>query len=210
MFMGFKHPGTKNAVPGQKTTPTQPAAEVFVPAIPLPAIFSFAVIGFGGALFLSYSFFPAADATSSARSPNDVPVYSVPAVPRDSEKAATPEESVSATKRVGVAQTEPSLVEIAEPAPSSALVSSSTRSGFKGFDAFSNSNAPDSYLALARTPMGVSVSAESNSSGHSAPDAENLSSVPEPSTWLAGAALVALVGARWLRSKWRRSRRSSR
>lgn len=210
MFMGFKHPGAKNAVPGRKSNPTRPAAKVFVPAIPLPAIFSFAIVGFGGALFLSYSSFPTADATSSARSTNDVPVYSARAVPRDSEKAAVPEQSVSATERGAVAQTESGRVEIGEPAPSRLLVSSSTRSGFKGFDGFSNSNAPNTHLALAGVPMGVGISAESNSSGHSAPDAESVSSVPEPSTWLAGAALVALVGARWLRSKWRRSRRSPR
>ncbi len=209
MFMGFRHPGAKNAAPGRKTNSTRSDAKALVPVIPLPAIIGFAVVGFG-ALSLSCRFFPTADATLASRSPNPRPVYSARAVPRDLEKAAAPKESVSATEPGGVAQTESGRVKPAEPAPSRALVSLSTRGEFKGSDEFSNSNAPDSYLALAGTKMDVGMNTQSISSGHSARAAENLSSVPEPSTWLAGAALVALVGARWLRSKWRRSRRSPR
>jgi hypothetical protein len=198
--MAIRHGTGRNAGPDA-------IARAFVPSIPLPAVFSFALIGFGGALFLSYSFFPGADSTSSARSPNDVPVYSARAVPRDSERAALPEQSVIAARSAAVAQTESERTQAAEQASSHSLVAESPRVGFTGFDGFSNSNVPNSYLALAGVPSAVGISAESNSSVHSAQDALSLSSVPEPSTWLAGAALVGLVGGRWLRSKWRRSQR---
>jgi len=177
----------------------------------LPAIFSFALVGFGGALFLSYSFFPSGAATtSSARSVNEVPVYSARAVPRDAENTAEVPAQFTLTgkKRAVMAQTESNPVETTEPSSSSrSLIASSTKTGLEGFDGFANSRSPNSFLALSGGPMGVGISAESSSSVHSAPDAVSLSSVPEPSTWLAGAALGALVGGRWLRSRWRRSKR---
>jgi hypothetical protein len=205
MFMGFKHPAIKSPVARMRTNATSSVTKALVPVIPLSAVISFAVVGFGGALFLSYSFFPTATATSSSRSPNNVPVYSARPVPRDPAKAAVPEQSVSVAEWSAAAQTESEQTAIAKPASAGWLASASTRKGFAGFDGFANSKRPNTLLALAGAPMGVGVSAESNSSGHSAPDAVSLSSVPEPSTWLSGLALVALVGARWLRSKWRRS-----
>jgi hypothetical protein len=208
--MGFKHRGPDSAAPARATNSGRPAANVLVPRLPLPAIFSFAVAGFGGAVFLSYSFFPGGAATtSSARSVNEVPVYSARAVPRDAENTAGVPAPITLTakKPEVMAQTESQPVETTETSSSSrSLIASSTKTGFEGFDGFANSRSPNSFLALSGIPMGVGISAES-SSGHSAPDAVSLSSVPEPSTWLAGAVLGALVGGRWLRSRWRRSKR---
>jgi len=213
MFMGFRRSGAKNAAPQRKRRrrSSHSVAEAFVPTVPLSAVFCFAVVGFGGALFLSYSRFPTAETTTiSARSTTSVPVYSARAVPRDPEKPAPLEQSVSAPDRGTVAQAESRAVEPAESSRPRLLASEPISRGFNGFDGFTNSNAPNTYLALGEVPLGVGLSANSISSGHSAPDSENLSSVPEPSTWLAGAALVTLVGARWLRARWRRSPRSSR
>jgi hypothetical protein len=139
-----------------------------------------------------------------------VPVYSARAVPLDSEKATMTWQSVSAPERGANGATESQDVATAESARSRLLMSESTSNGFNGFDSFSNSKAPNIYLALSGVPPGAGISGISNSSAHSAPDAENLSSVPEPSTWLAGVALVTLIGARWFRSRWRRSQRSRR
>ena len=204
--MGFRTAGGKRSA----NPSVRPIAKVLVATVPLPAILGFAAVGLGGALFLSYSFFPSGPAsTSSARSVNEVPVYSARAVPRDAENTAEVPAQIALTakKREVTAQTESNPVEATETSsPSRSLIASSTETGFEGFDGFANSRSPNSFLALGGVPMGVGISAES-SSGHSAPDAVSLSSVPEPSTWLAGAALGALVAGRWLRSRWRRSQR---
>jgi hypothetical protein len=207
--MGFKHPAAGHAGQRRRNYSPRSRAQELDPAIPLPAIFGFAVVGFGGAFFLSYSSFSTAEATSSGRSPNRVPVYSARAVPLDPEKATMAWQSVSAPEQGTKAATQSQDVATAELAGSRLLASESTSSGFNDFDGFSNSKTPNIYLALSGAPMGAGFGGPSNSA-HSAPDAENLSSVPEPSTWLAGAALVTLVGARWLRSRWRRSQRSPR
>ena len=206
MFMGFRTAGGKRSA----NPSVRPIAKVLVATVPLPAILGFAAVGLGGALFLSYSFFPGGAATaSSARSVNEVPVYSARAVPRDAENTAEAPAPITLTakKREATARTESNPVATAETSASSrSLIASSTKTGFDGFDGFANSRSSNSFLALSGAPMGVGISAES-SSGHSAPDAVSLSSVPEPSTWLAGAALGALVGGRWLRSRRRRSKR---
>jgi hypothetical protein len=210
MFLGFTLPVARHAGWRRRNYSARSRVEELVPAIPLPAIFGFAIAGFGGAFFLSYSSFSTAEATLSGRSPNHVPVYSARAVPLDSEKATMAWQSVSAPERGANGATESQDVATAELARCRLLASESTRSGFNGFDSFSNSKAPRIYLAFSEVPMFAGISGTSNSPAHSAPDAENLSSVPEPSTWLAGAVLVTLVGARWLRSRWRRSQRSPR
>jgi hypothetical protein len=208
--MGFKHPVLKHPGRHRRNNSTRSCAQELVPAIPLPAIFGFAIVGFGGAFFLSYSPFRSADASSSGRSPNHVPVYSARAVPLDSEKATMAWQNVSAPEHGTNGTTESQDIATAELARSRLLASESTRNGFNGFDSFSNSKAPNIYLAFSGVPMAAGIGGTSNSPAHAAPDAENLSSVPEPSTWLAGAALFALVGARWCRSRWRRSQRSPR
>jgi hypothetical protein len=206
MFMGFKHGGAKCPLARTRANSTSHVAKALVPVIPLPAVISFAVVGFGGALFLSHSFFPASAGPSTSHSAPDVPVYSARAVPRDPEKAPVPEQSAAVAEQRAAPQADGEQTAIAKSTSPGWVESASTRQGFTGFDGFSNSNRPNTFLALAGAPMGVGVSAESNSAGHSAPDAVSLSSVPEPSTWLAGAMLVALVGGRWFRSKWRRPR----
>lgn len=202
--------GARTAPSGIKNRETRAIHKAFVPIIPLPVVFVFAVVSFGGALFLSYSFYPSGEAaTSSGRSTNDVPVYSAQAVPSDPDRAAVPAEIVSAPERGGLAQTESERSVPAQPAPSHFEISSSKREEFEGFDSFANSHALENHLAWASLPM-AAISTQSNFAGHTAPDAESFSSVPEPSTWIAGAALVGLVGARWLRAKWRRSQRPLR
>lgn len=208
--MGFKHLLPKHPAQRRRNNSTRSCAQELVPAIPLPAIFGFAIVGFGGAFFLSYSPFRSADASSSGRSADNVPVYSARAVPLDSEKATIAWQNVSVPEHGTNGATESQDVATAELARSRLLASESTRSGFNGFDSFSNSKAPNIYLAFSGVPMGAGVNGTSSSPAHAAPDAESLSSVPEPSTWLAGAALLTLVGARWFRSRWRRSQRSPR
>jgi PEP-CTERM motif len=208
--MGFKHLLPKHPPQCRRNISTRSCARELVPAIPLPAIFGFAIVGFGGAFFLSYSPFRSADASSSGRSPNNVPVYSARAVPLDSEKATIAWQDISVPVRGTMTASESQNVATGESVLSRLLASESTRSGFNGFDGFSTSKAPSIYLAFSGVPMGVGVNGTSSSPAHAAPDAESLSSVPEPSTWLAGAALVTLVGARWFRSRWRRSQRSPR
>ncbi|MEY2564432.1 MAG: hypothetical protein QOH88_2625 [Verrucomicrobiota bacterium] len=204
--MGFRTPGGKRSA----SPSVRPIAKLLVPTVPLPAVLGFAAFALGGALFLSYSFFPggARTATTTGRSVNEVPIYSARAVPRDAgHPAAVSAQVAPAAKREAVAQSESNPNQTAEVNSSSrTLIASATEAGFKGFDGFANSRSPNSLLALGGVPTGVAMSAEFSSSGHSAPDAVSLSSVPEPSTWLAGAALCALVGGRWLRSRLRRAR----
>lgn len=211
MFRRLKHRGGRTAPSGTRSRDIRAIHKAFVPIIPLPVVFAFVIVSFGGALFLSYSFFPSGEAvTSSGRSTNDVPVYSAQAVPREPDRAALPAEIVSALNRDGVVHSDSERVEPAQPVRSHFEISSLKRGEFEGFDRFANSHAPEIHLSLAEVPIGVGISAQSNSTGHSAPDAESFSSVPEPSTWIAGAVLVGLVGARWLRAKWRRSQRPLR
>jgi hypothetical protein len=212
MFRRLKHRGGRTAPSGIKSRDIRAIHKAFVPIIPLPVVFAFVVVSFGGAVFLSSSFYPSGEAaTSSGRSTNDVPVYSAQAVPREPDRAALPAEIVSALNRDGVVQTDSERVEPAQPVRSHFEISSSSKRGeFEGFDSFANSHPPEIHLSLAEVPIGLGISAQSNSTGHSAPDAESFSSVPEPSTWIAGAALLGLVGARWLRARWRRSQRPLR
>jgi hypothetical protein len=84
MFLEFRHFRARNT-PRHKSRDYE---RISVPRIPLSAILSFAIVGFGGALFLSYSFFDTDDRWQVvARPKGNAPVYSARAVPLDSQSA---------------------------------------------------------------------------------------------------------------------------
>ena len=182
MFLGFKHSRARNTIPGskRKLTPAEVAtvqvtaasyARTSIPRIPLPAIFRFAIIGFGGALFLFYSFFGAGDAIQFAHPKSDLPAYATRALPRDSQSAGPADQRSGQRRRLTAS--DDAGTEKVHSTQSSALFSPSARGQLRGVDAFPESNSHDSY--------------------------------PDPSTWVFGAALVALVGARCVHARWRRS-----
>jgi hypothetical protein len=192
-------------------------ADLGVLRLPLSAIFGFAIVGFGGALFLAYSRFSSADSMTSARSPNEVPVYSARAVPLDPEHERTAAGSVAGLRPPAPAQTIPAETErtqraehtqMVEPeSASDALFASSARGELKGFNNFARDlSAPNIYLAVAGSNLTSEFSAQTNAP--MAPDAavDTMSVLPETSAWVCGAGLIALVGARLVRSRWRRSR----
>ena len=192
-------------------------ADLGVPRLPLSVIFGFAFVGFGGALFLAHSRFSSADATASGRSPRDVPVYSARAVPLDPEHGRIAEESVAglraaATTQAGTERTSRAEhAQAVEPefAASDSLFASSTQRELKGFNNFAMEfSAPNIYLAVAGGNLTTGISAQTNAPGDMAPDAamDTMSIVPEPSAWFCGLGLIALVGARAVRARWRRSR----
>jgi hypothetical protein len=78
----------------------------------------------------------------------------------------------------------------------------------KGFNDFATDfSAPNIYLARAGGNLSIGISAQTNAPGLS-PDAamDTMPMLPEPSAWFCGVGLIALVGARLVRSRWRRSR----
>ncbi len=183
MFLGFKHSRARNTIPGSKRkrtpaeTDTMQAngaryARIAIPRIPLPAILRFAIIGFGGALFLFYSFFGTGDAIQFAHSNSDVPVYATRALPRDSQSAGPAGQRSG--QRARLTASDEAGTEKVHSTQSSALFSPPARGRLRGVGASSESNSHNSY--------------------------------PDPSTWVFGVALVALVGVRCVHARWRRSR----
>ena len=182
-----------------------------LPRLPLSAIFGFSVAGFGGALFLAYSTFQAPETTHSLASAEPVPVYEARAVPLDpkpedaaaratavaSALTATPSDSQRSEKGEGDTEEEQSESKLLP----------GTDGELSGFSRFANSGSANSYLTITGTTFGIS--AHMAPSGISATDAETIISaaVPEASTWLCGAALLALVVARGLRASWYRHQR---
>ena len=189
-------------------------ADIAVPRLPLSAIFGFAIVGFGGALFLAYSRFSSADAITSARSPEEVPVYSARAVPLDPAPERIAAESIAGTSPSTTTQAETERTragersQIVEPTSSDSLFASSASGELKGFRNFTNFGASNTNLAVAVGNFATGISAQTNATGDMAPDAamDTMSMLPEPSAWFCGAGLVALVGARVVRSRWRRSK----
>jgi hypothetical protein len=190
-------------------------ADIAVPRLPLSAIFGFAIVGCGGALFLAYSRFSSADATASARSPDEVPVYSARAVPLDPVPERIAAESLAGLRPTVTGQAMESETvrkqraarfETADGTASDSLFASSARGELGGFNHFANFSAPNIYLAVAGGNLGTGISAQTNAP--MAPDAamDTMSMLPEPSAWFCGAGLIALVGARLVRARWRRSR----
>lgn len=189
--------------------------DLAVPRLPLSAIFGFAIVGFGGALFLSYSHFSSADRVTSARSPDEVPVYSARAVPLGPEHERISADSIAGLRRTVTQATEARTERTQtaeqfatdETTSSGSLFASSESGELKGFNNFTNHTAPNIYLAVAGN-LSTGFSAQTNASGDMAPDAamDTMAMLPEPSSWFCGAGLIALVGGRLIHSRWRRSR----
>jgi hypothetical protein len=175
------------------------------PSLPLPAILAFAVVGFGGALFLAYHTFSTTDGPRFAAAKQDeVPVYSARGVPLDVPSDDVVRRTLSIAQSIAAPQIDSRRIDRDEADTSSTapLLASSTGE-LKGFSRFSNFSGSNTYLALAPTS---GMSAQTN---FVAPDAEmeSMAPVPEASTWLCGAALIALVGARGAHARWHRNRR---
>lgn len=187
-----------------------------LPRLPLPAILGFAVAGFGGALFLAYTSFSSAEATThSLASTDDVPVYEGRAVPLDPKPEEAGARAIAIARaiiatRSGSQRSESSESgDEADRASSESTLLSDASGELKGFSRFASSSVANSYLALTGAAFGMS--AQMAPSGFFAPDAETAMSaaVPEASTWLCGAALLALVVARGLHASWHRHQRRS-
>ena len=191
------------------------AARLALPRLPLPAILGFAVAGFGGALFLAYSTFSVPASTDSLASRNHAPVYEGRAVPLDPKpedvaaRAIVMARALTATANESVQSEKSQADREAEAESSGPTLFSDANGELRGFSRFANSTVANSYLALTGAAFGMS--AQMAPSGFFAPDAETAISapVPEASTWLCGAALLALVVARGLHASWHRHQRRS-
>jgi hypothetical protein len=175
-----------------------------VPSLPLPAIFAFAVIGFGGALFLAYSGFIATEGPHLAAAKQEqVPVYSARAVPLDVPGDDVVRRTLSVAQSITGHTIDSRKMEQGEVDSESNTPLSTSFSGgdLRGFGNSSNFSGSNTNLALAATTYGMI--AQTN---FVAPDAEmeSMAPVPEASTWLCGAALIALVGARGAHARWHR------
>ena len=187
------------------------AARLALPRLPLPAILGFAVAGFGGALFLAYSTFSAAETSPSLASANDVPVYEGRAVPFDrnpediAARATSIARALTATRSDSRRSETGDAERAAEQTDSEFLPGANSE--LRGFSRFTNAGTANSYLALTGTTFGLS--AHMAPAGDFASGGEFVVStpVPEASTWLCGAALLALVVARGLRASWHRHQR---
>ena len=191
------------------------AARLALPRLPLTAILGFAVTGFGGALFLAYSTFSAPETSHSLVSASAAPVYEARAVPLDSKPEEAAARAASIARAIIATRSEAQRPKRAEPdregdGESSEPTLLTDASGeLRGFSRFAHFGVENSYLTLTGATFGMS--AQMAPSGFFAPDAETIISapVPEASTWLCGAALLALVVARGLHASWHRHQRRS-
>jgi hypothetical protein len=187
------------------------AARFAIPRLPLPAILGFAVAGLGGALFLGYSSFKEPETKHSFASANEVPVYAARAVPFDLQPEDIAQRAISITRALTATQIEAERAETSEPdrevESSAPTLLSAVNRELMGFSRFANVGAANSYLAV--TGVSFGMSAQISPSGFVAADAETAISsvVPEASTWLCGAALLALVVARGIHASWHRHHR---
>ncbi|HVF72212.1 MAG TPA: hypothetical protein VM940_11450 [Chthoniobacterales bacterium] len=190
------------------------AARIAVPRLPLPAILAFAVAGLGGSIFLAYSSFSHGEARYSIATTQDAPVYDARAVPFEpaAEDPAQRAASIARALVVSLNQSQrstPSGDDDAElgPAENSVVITDAGGEfrGFPGLPAFTGTN---NYLMLAASSF-VGISGQTGTSGFAAPDAETLTAapVPEASTWVCGAALIALVAGRGIHANRVRNRR---
>ena len=189
-------------------------AGLAIPWLPLPVMLGFALLGVGGSVLIAYSTFSYVEAEHPANPPVKTRVYEARAVPFDSPREERAQRAASISRALTAAQAEVRHAETAEPERSSqvsqpVLLADSDRQ-LKGFDHFRNFGGANSYLAIAGTSFGIS--AQSLPSGFAAPDAETAvaAPVPEASTWMCGAALFVLVGARGVRAHLHRKQRRSR
>jgi hypothetical protein len=191
------------------------AAHLALPRLPLTAILGFAVTGFGGALFLAYSTFSTPEASHSLVSASAAPVYEARAVPLDSKPEEAAARAASIARAIIATRSEAQRPDRAEAGPeddrepSEPTLLADASGELKGFSRFAHFGGANSYLTLTAATFGIS--AQMVPSGFFAPDAETIISapVPEASTWLCSAALLALVVARGLHASWHRHQRRS-
>jgi hypothetical protein len=179
----------------------------------LSAILGFSVAGFGGALFLAYSAFTASETSHSLVAATPVPVYEARAVPFDPKAEDPAARAASTARALAAIPSESQRSETSEADRELEQSESTLLPGadgeLRGFSRFANSVSANNYLTLTGATFGMS--AHMAPSGISAADAETIVStpVPEASTWLCGAALLALVVARGLHASWLRHQRRS-
>ena len=191
------------------------AARLVLPGLPLPAMLGFAVMGFGGALFLAYATFSTPETSHSLVSASAAPVYEARAVPLDAKPEEAAARAASIARAIIATRSEAQRPRRTEAGPEEktessepALLADST-GPLRGFSRFAYSGIENSYLTLTGATFGMS--AQMAPSGFFAADSETIISapVPEASTWLCGAALLALVVARGLHASWHRHQRRS-
>jgi hypothetical protein len=184
-----------------------------LPWLPLPAILVFALFGMGGSVFLAYTTFSRGDVKPVATAWNDRWVYEARAVPFDPLPEIPAQRATAISRVLTAAQNQSRGVDdFAEPEEHAeisgpALLSDSEQQ-LRGFNRFGNFSAASNYFAVNNTNFGIA--AQSAPAGVMPPDAETAASaavVPEASTWMCGAALFVLVGARSLRAQLLRKRR---
>jgi hypothetical protein len=190
------------------------AARHALPRLPLPALLLFAVTSFGGALFLAYSTFSAPETTHSLASVSAAPVYDARAVPLDLKPEEAAARATAVARAIMATQSESQRSERSDPETKAERISAGSlltdnNGELKGFSRFAHASTTNNYLTLTGATFGMS--AQMTPSGFFAPDAESIISapVPEASTWLCGAALLALVVARGLHASWHRHQRRS-
>ena len=187
------------------------AARLAIPRLPLPAILAFAVAGMGGSIFLAYSCFDHGTAQYSVATAQDIPVYSARAVPFDRSPESAVERAASIARALTATSSETresATLDSEDGAPVAAATSiTDADRELSGFPGASELFTQNTYLTLAGSNFGIS--AQMVASGHAAADAETLTSapVPEGSTWLCGAALLALVAGRGIHASRHRNRR---
>lgn len=221
MFPGRKHTSARNSSAGSRGERFRAGGDtgrdrgvrysrISFPRIPLSAIFSFAIVGFGGALFLSYTAFDTGEGFQFARPTSDGPAYSARAIARKSRNAAIPDPRPGQTgPLVPSDETGTKKVSVPLVPPPSAIFSSSARGQLRGVDAFAEFKVHAAYPGLGLAITGVPAASQASFSAVNAPDfvSGNVSAVPEPSTWLSGLALLALVGVRCIHARYRRRQR---
>jgi hypothetical protein len=150
MFLAFRHFRTRNTSRDRG----RDQERISVPRIPLSAILSFAIVGFGGALFLSYSSFDTDDTWQVVAKPKgDAPVYSARAVPLDWQSAglagqgSSEEGCATGSARVGS--------EKVDSTRARSLSFSSARGQLIAVDAFPEFRAHSAHVALTVAPSTV-------------------------------------------------------
>ncbi|HYJ04563.1 MAG TPA: hypothetical protein VEX43_05480 [Chthoniobacterales bacterium] len=188
------------------------AAHHALPRLPLRAIIVFAITGLGGALFLAYSSFSTPETAHSLVSASAAPAHEARAVPRDANPEEAAARAAAIARAIIATRSETQRSERGEPGreegeSSGSTLLSETNGELKGFSRFARVGPANNYLTLTGATFGMSE--QMAPSGFFAPDAETIISapVPEASTWLCGAALLALVVARGLHASWHRHQR---
>jgi len=187
------------------------AARLAVPRLPLWAIFGFALFGAAGSVFLTLTTFSNTESERSVPPSTDARVYEARAVPFESQREDPAQRAASISRALTAAESEGRRAGLVDPEQpldkSEPILLAESDQPLRGFDGFGGFAGTNTYLTVSGTSFGIS--AQSAPAGFAAPDAETLetSAVPETSTWLFGAALFVLVGARGLRARLHRRHR---